>query len=1125
MSDEGLFSQSALAEAALEYRPVLRDASVLLETRQFERVLVVGGRLFPGSEYGLRLRLLSTTEVEFPTGVYVFRTSGEHWAMVVQEGSPPSTPLKSSWDDPDDDPLVVAYQWFESWWLEAPEIPRPMFAVGDQVLLTPENLEGVIRSREFDLGEWFYSVRTKGRTIDVRETGLQPPITDDDPDHWIQRIPDQVDKLAATVTRAKLTEQLTDTVYSFRASRTVFRPYQFRPVLKLLESGRLRLLVADEVGLGKTIEAGLLWTELDARRQANRVLIVSPSGLVEKWKAEMSQRFGYELEELGSQQLTHLLEKFESDRFPARFHAIVSVERLRIWNGLERLAEIGPRFDLVIVDEAHVFRNSGTRSHALGSLLSDWADALVFLSATPLNLGNNDLFNLLELLSPADFDDRQVLERILEPNAVLNRISETLLDTSVTPNQRLTLLDSLEGLTFGNNVVRRAEYRELRSLLQRPLDSKAVVQGRQLLRRLHALEAVVTRTRKTEVQEERTVREPIAMNVRWTPREAELYHQYDAWQRQRAKARGIPAGFAMQMPMRLASTCLPAARDRVLALATASTAVDFGFEGEEFDELLESDNSEDEVLELPPPEVLQAALALGDTDTKYEVFLEALLPIVRSGKRVLVFSFSRPTIAYLHERLRHSLSVEVMHGGVSREERAELMAAFRRGEFMVMLASRVASEGLDFEFCSAVVNYDLPWNPMEVEQRIGRADRFGQREEKILVLNFHTPGTIETDIIERVHQRIGVFTSSIGELEPILRENLGELRKTIFDYELSEEQRLNRLNATMAAIEEQKVALEEVERASGLLTSTDTAEIEGLEKDLVSSGRYIGQEELVLLLKAWVSKTQEAKLVVSEDGKTLHLSGSPELELDLRLVQSDGERSAEELDYLATRVRRGIDVHISLDQEHARTTGLPLLTANHPFVRAAIASGTHGLSRFGCLRLRSENQLAGTFLCLLSIARWRGIRSSNELWTSVINVETLEEATAVGDLVLSTLADGRWKETQLPTRNYGDALREAVSVARKRRLHEESQRAETNSRLTETRLLSVEETFRRKRAVIEKRIDTARRNQSDIAVRLGESQLLLQERLEAETRRDLENNYRYSMEVEHLAVCVVEVMK
>jgi superfamily II DNA/RNA helicase len=107
---------------------------------------------------------------------------------------------------------------------------------------------------------------------------------------------------------------------------------------------------------------------------------------------------------------------------------------------------------------------------------------------------------------------------------------------------------------------------------------------------------------------------------------------------------------------------------------------------------------------------------------------------------VLLFSFSRPTLAYLYERLSPTMRVAVMHGGIHKDERTELIARFRRGEFDVLLASRVASEGLDFEFCSAVVNYDLPWNPMEVEQRIGRIDRFGQTEDKVLILNFHTPG-------------------------------------------------------------------------------------------------------------------------------------------------------------------------------------------------------------------------------------------------------------------------------------------------------------------------------------------------------------------------------------------------
>src|SRR5262249_55761738 len=155
-----------------------------------------------------------------------------------------------------------------------------------------------------------------------------------------------VDRFAATLTRAKLRERLTDTIYSFRATRTIFRAYQFRPVIRLLQTGALRLLIADEVGLGKTIEAGLVWTELDARNQADRVLVVCPSMLVSKWRAEMQERFDHDLVSLDRAQLDELLERVAEDRMPTRYAAVCSLERLRVWNGLEELAELSPRFDL-----------------------------------------------------------------------------------------------------------------------------------------------------------------------------------------------------------------------------------------------------------------------------------------------------------------------------------------------------------------------------------------------------------------------------------------------------------------------------------------------------------------------------------------------------------------------------------------------------------------------------------------------------------------------------------------------------------------------------------------------------------------------------------------------------------
>ena len=140
---------------------------------------------------------------------------------------------------------------------------------------------------------------------------------------------------------------------------------------------------------------------------------------------------------------------------------------------------------------------------------------------------------------------------------------------------------------------------------------------------------------------------------------------------------------------------------------------------------------------------------------------------------------------------------------------------------------------------------------MEVEQRIGRIDRIGQREEKIVILNFHTPGTIETDIIERVMDRIGVFEHSIGELEPILESRGRASRAELFDFSLSPEQREQRIEEILALSRSRRAGRKDIEAAAPYLISSDGVDIEGLEPDLVGSGRYVGQEELALLIADW----------------------------------------------------------------------------------------------------------------------------------------------------------------------------------------------------------------------------------------------------------------------------------
>ena len=1101
----------------LRYHPVLGDTDSEVSSLRPQRMLVVGERVPDSVSISTAARRCDTNEARLPMGVYIFDDEAQVEVMVVTEGSAPANPTRVDWPT-ESHPLLAAYDWMGALWDEADDIAAPVFEVTSPAFTRGLGQEAFVRGRDYDRGQWWYRVRVDGRTVTVPERDLQPPAIDDDPYEWIARPPAHADRFAATLTRAKLREQLTDTVYSFRATKTSFRAYQFRPVIRLLETGSLRLLIADEVGLGKTIEAGLVWTELDARRQANRVLVVCPSMLVPKWRAEMRERFEYELQDLDRPRLDELLGRIDEDRMPSRFAGICSLERLRMWSGLEDLAELSPRFDLVIVDEAHAFRNSETMSHALGLHLSDWADALIFLSATPLNLGNEDLFSLLQLLAPGEFDNRFVLERQLKPNAVLHALSASFFDLDVTNAERLRRLKTVESLDFGPAVSARPEYGELVTLLQREtLSARHIAPAKRLIGQLHALSAVVTRTRKVEVQERKAVREAVPIAVEWTKPEAEFYAAFERWQIGRARALELPVGFVTQMPLRLASTCLPAARDRVLNWRDENGDEDL--DAIDYDGLWDINN--------PPAEVLKLAKDLGEVDTKFDAFLEHLRRVVEEDRRrVLVFTFSRRALAYLGERLSETdVRIAVMHGGVGREARHDIMRRFRDHDFDVLLASRVASEGLDFEFCSAIVNYDLPWNPMEVEQRIGRVDRFGQNEEKILVLNFHTPGTIESRIIERVHQRIGVFTDSIGELEPILQSRMSELRRAMFDFSLTAVERERRLNETLTAIEEQRLAIDDVEAAASYLSSTDTAEIDGLERDLLETGRYVGQPELVHLLSDWAAGSPGAQCEVDRIGTHLTFRGTAGMEDHLRGVQAAGERSRVEIDDLAKAMLDERDVVLCLDPDHARVTGQQLLSSTNPLVRAALRVPGASQARFAHVRIKSATVKPRSYCVLVALAKWEGLQPAAEFWTTAVDLDTgVVTGEAVGSTLLAALAESQLDahETRIHV-DLAEHLREAERSLRRRHQEEADRRQEMNTALIESRRISLRETHARKVAQIERRIETLRERGSTGVIHLHEAQRSNQDRLLRDAENALEQSRDGSMNVETLAVCVVEV--
>jgi len=882
------------------------------------------------------------------------------------------------------------------------------------------------------------------------------------------------------MTMVKLDQPLTDVLYSFGSTRTRFRSYQFKPLLKLLNSSTQRLLIADEVGLGKTIEAGLIWAELDRRVGIRRGLVVCPASLTRKWQSEMKRRFDRDVEIIDRRRLRELTLAFEEGRDP-KFTGIVSIESLRTSPDLDALAEHSPKFDLIVVDEAHALRNTGTRSFALGELLSDWADVLLFLSATPLNLGRDDLFNLLNLLSPDDFPDRFVFDGQLAPNEAVNRALALLRDPQTDRDMVLNALSDVGNSAVGALITRRPEFTRTKEIVESGvLDSQARSEATRLLLGLNTLSTIVTRTRKVDTPDAKATRVARTINVSWTPNEQRLYLAILEWARERALANHGNVGFATIMPLRQAASCLQASKELLLAKHSELSGFD-----DDLDDLdgIETDDFVDDNLDLSAAgQELSAALrALGDrVDTKFDEFVSMLEALDREGiGQVMVFSFFRGTLRYLHHRLSPTRRVRVMDGSIaSMDERARIMTDFREGKFDVLLLSEVGSEGLDFEFCGALVNYDLPWNPMRVEQRIGRLDRFGQKFEKIHILNFHVPGTIETDIFSRLYARIRVFEQSIGELEPIIRDDMSEITRIVLDPHRTEAERTLEVDRIAVALEHRHAELEQLKAASSkMLTGLDQVLIDGLERDTRSSGKFVGEAEIESVLQLFL-KSFGGTLKPPKGTSRFHqIIGTPELVQRAQRLLADAQ--APSLERWASDLRDGMPILCTFAADLAMESAAEFLTLSHPLVQAArLYHSLHYAfpNRLGVAAVEGVDPTR-TYLTLLGVVEVNGIQPAIELRHPTIDLGSRTRADEVGLSLVAAHARGELREPPgHPPADTHDCV-ELLEVAMDEiRDQLELDRRTTNAALIDGRKLTLERTFASK---IDRAQSTLRKLQFD----------------------------------------------
>ena len=813
------------------------------------------------------------------------------------------------------------------------------------------------------------------------------------------------DALRSALAVEKIRGQLTDVFYSMESSRTDFFPHQFKPVMKFVESPTGRVLIADEVGLGKTIEAIYLWREVEARELAKRLLIVCPSMLREKWQADMDRLFGLEAEIVDAKSLRERLYRARAASDRTSFALIASFEAARPPRDFLDDAAKGPRadiarllneisaggeeplLDLVVVDEAHYMRNANTLTHRLGILLGEASRHLALLTATPVQIGSENLFNLMRLLDQDVFEDIHQFDGMLTANAPIVEAQRAIWSIPPDPKHAARSLEAARASEyFAEDPTLPALVRELNAA--NDLSPSRRVEIGRMLETSSLIAPYLTRSRKREVIEKRVERRPQVLTVEFCEEERRTYQRITDNLRGRSAGLTGVSVFALIARQRQMASSLPAA---LQSWHEKGILEDLAWEdfGRDFDVLGEPD------IDLPEID-LGLARRLEELDSKYDRLREFLtkLTFKSAHEKVIVFAFFRGTLKYLQRRLEaDGFKTALMMGGGSRSrsDRFETIRRFADPEGpSILLSSEVGSEGIDLQFCSVVVNYDLPWNPMRVEQRIGRVDRLGQRAERISIISFAVMNTVEDRILKRLYERIDLFQRTIGDLEGILGEMCDALLESIFHPELSDAERERRAEESILALENKRIEQEDLEaQAVNLIGFSDY--LMDTIREARDLGRWLSPDETIAFVgdffKRFYPGTHLEPSAVAKNALNIQLSTDARLALAAYVERSRASRRTR-----LESATRAIPCFFDPRRTDVLPSGSELVDPMHPLLRwieAEISANDGGfVPPIGISVGREEIQCPKGLYAFVS-QKWelRGIRSEVVLSHRAVRVD------------------------------------------------------------------------------------------------------------------------------------------
>ncbi|MHA2283594.1 MAG: DEAD/DEAH box helicase [Promethearchaeota archaeon] len=667
-------------------------------------------------------------------------------------------------------------------------------------------------------------------------------------------------------------------------SRLSLMPHQINVTHRLSEEFFPRIILADEVGLGKTIEAGIYIKEMMARNLAERIIIIVPASLVKQWQFEMQNKFNINFTIYDGKKIKELERKgdyksFEMYHNPFYYDNLIicSLQFARNPKYIELISEIS--WDIVIFDEAHHLRryliNSTTGryretlNYELARNLSLKSESMLLLTATPLQLHSFELFSLIELIHPESFSNFGDFEHFRKNMPFIN-----LLITNI--NQ----IDNLNNFEVKNtikllkdlNYINKDKNNEdiLSEIKSQPLRLNILKK----IEQDHTLSKFLIRNRKKNIFTEELINKRIVHTIIVNPtkEELEVYNEIRLYLAQiynsSPSKENVGLGFVITTLQKLLTSSKYAIlkslerrleqinrfKDIFLNLDAIKEEDPEYYELEVEDEFLDS-----EIFEKFKDKLTEEQIEYGSNvfnqenilnefytklksipyDSKSNKLVEIINQIYSRNPRekLIIFTQFVDTLNFLKDMLKEENNdyfVEIFFGGLDKEQKDEAVERFRNSQnFSILISTEIGGEGRNFQFCRTLINYDLPWNPMKLEQRIGRLDRIGQESREIYIYNFYLEGTVETDVVYALIKRINLFEESVGVLEPIIGKIEKDLKKVIFAED--DRKKRKKLNEFYRTLDEEIQRAKEIEmQLDDLMIDRRSFQMESLISSLAS---------------------------------------------------------------------------------------------------------------------------------------------------------------------------------------------------------------------------------------------------------------------------------------------------